>query len=271
MGRFDNIAILTDLDGTFLADRAQMVDRNVEAIEYFKSEGGLFSLATGRMHFNIEETVKGVYDLVNAPAIMCNGTYFYDFGERRIFKESFMDKALVASAVEFVLGQGFYGFVRGCDPQGYIVDSVDKRGRDLLLSYGITSYVEIPYCEWNTENWYKLCFEDEASELVLIEGLLREKFPDVFEYNRSRPTLLELQMKGVNKSILIDTFKDYYRQKGKELTLYVCGDNENDIEMLKKADVSVCPANAIDAVKAISERCLCSNNEGLLADLIYSF
>ena len=110
-----------------------------------------------------------------------------------------------------------------------------------------------------------------VSELVLIEGLLREKFPDVFEYNRSRPTLLELQMKGVNKSILIDTFKDYYRQKGKELTLYVCGDNENDIEMLKKADVSVCPANAIDAVKAISERCLCSNNEGLLADLIYSF
>ena len=44
MGKFDNIAILTDLDRTFLGDGGIMVERNVEAIEYFKSEGGLFEI-----------------------------------------------------------------------------------------------------------------------------------------------------------------------------------------------------------------------------------
>jgi len=85
MGKFDNIAILTDLDKTFLADGAKVVQRNIEAIEYFKSEGGLFTLATGRMHFNLDAIVPNVDKLVNAPAVMCNGTYFYDFIEDKIF------------------------------------------------------------------------------------------------------------------------------------------------------------------------------------------
>ena len=41
MGKFDNVAILTDIDKTFLGDGGKMVERNVEAIEYFKSRGGL--------------------------------------------------------------------------------------------------------------------------------------------------------------------------------------------------------------------------------------
>ena len=269
MGKFDGILLMSDLDGT-LCDGGKVSAENCKAIAYFQSEGGLFSIATGRMHYNLEETVKGVYELVNAVGIMCNGTYFYDFCEKKLFMESFMDNAVTSKAIACVLKQGFDGFIRGCDRNGYFVDSVDKRGRELLLGYGITAFVELPYCEWNAENWYKVCFDDRPDALACVERLLREKFPGAFEYNRSRPTLLEIQRNGVNKSTLFEPFKQYYRDKGRELTVYVCGDNENDIEILKKADVAVCPSNAIDDVKAICDRCLCSNNEGVVADLIYS-
>ena len=38
--------------------------------------------------------------------------------------------------------------------------------------------------------------------------------------------------------------------------------------MLKEADVAVCPANAVDEVKAVSDLVLCDCREGLIADVI---
>ena len=66
MGKFDNIAILTDLDKTFLADGSKMVDRNVEAIEYFKSEGGIFTFVTGRMPYYSKDAFEKASTLINS-------------------------------------------------------------------------------------------------------------------------------------------------------------------------------------------------------------
>ena len=271
MGKFDNIAILTDLDKTFLADGSKMVDRNVEAIEYFKSEGGLFSLATGRMHYNLENTVVGVDKLVNAPAVMCNGTYFYDFQAKNRFSETFMDGEAVYKAVEFVHNCFKTTRMRGSYEGGYVIPDGDGYMKKELFDRGIMQVTELPLEKWNLSTWYKMVFLDTSQNLNLLEQSLREKFPDVFEYNRSTEIALELQMSGVNKSILFDSFREYYAKQGKKIKLYACGDNENDVAMLKKADVAVCPSNAIDKVKAIADVCLCSNNEGVIADLIYSF
>lgn len=270
MGKFDNIAILTDLDRTFLADGAKIVDRNLEAIEYFKSCGGIFTLATGRMHFNLDSTVPQADKLVNAPAIMCNGTYFYDFQKKKVFSERYMDAKAAYGAVQLVHALFESVFIRGCGRNGYIVDTVDKRAEQQLLSYGITTYTAVPYKDWNTDKWYKIVFEDDAENLKKVEKTLKAEFPEIFEYNRSRSTLLEIQMNGVNKSTLIDDLKKIYADIGRHLTVYACGDNENDIAMLRKADVAVCPANAIDKVKSVSDMCLCSNNDGVIADLIYN-
>ena len=114
-----------------------------------------------------------------------------------------------------------------------------------------------------------MAFMDETQTLAELENMLKNKFSGLYEYNRSSSTQLELQMAGVNKSRLVEPFKELYAQKDIKMTVYACGDNENDIAMLKKADVSVCPSNAIDEVKAICDMCLCSNNEGVIADLIY--
>ena len=102
MGKFDGIAILTDLDGTFLGKGGRMVERNVEAIEYFKAEGGLFSLSTGRMHYSLGKMVFDVDKLVNAPAILCNGTYLYDFEQKRVLAEIVMDGDLAYETMAFV-------------------------------------------------------------------------------------------------------------------------------------------------------------------------
>ena len=61
MGKFDGILICTDLDGTLLRKDKSVSDENKKAIEYFKREGGYFTIVTGRMPYyvtNILEMVK---------------------------------------------------------------------------------------------------------------------------------------------------------------------------------------------------------------------
>ena len=270
MGKFDGIAILTDLDKTFFADGTRVVQKNVDAVEYFKSEGGIFTLSTGRLHFNLDYIIPDLDKLVNAPALMCNGTYFYDFAEKKICEETFIDADLAYRTVQFVHNLNMVSVIRGSAKSGYVVDDDDGIAARALRKFNINAIISAPYDRWNTEGFYKLSFIDEADTLVELEKILRKEFGEVYEYNRSSPTQLELQEKGVNKARLVSLFRKMYEKQGEKLSIYACGDNENDIAMLKSADFAICPSNAIDEVKAICDKCLCSNNDGVIADLIYS-
>ena len=73
MGRFDGILICSDVDGT-LAAGTQVSQRNLDAIRYFQSEGGLFTLSTGRSA-GYEKTFSF---RLNAPMITENGARVYD-------------------------------------------------------------------------------------------------------------------------------------------------------------------------------------------------
>ena len=49
MGKFDGFLILSDFDATFTSAKTGNIPRkNIDALKYFESEGGLFSICTGR-------------------------------------------------------------------------------------------------------------------------------------------------------------------------------------------------------------------------------
>ena len=76
MGKFDGILICTDLDHTLLTDDKSISDENKRAVEYFMSEGGLFTFATGRSKPGIEFLFNRITP--NAPIILFNGAEIYD-------------------------------------------------------------------------------------------------------------------------------------------------------------------------------------------------
>ena len=59
MGQFDNTVLISDLDGTLLTKECSISQKDLDAISYFRNEGGLFTVATGR-------TVNRTYFLNNA-------------------------------------------------------------------------------------------------------------------------------------------------------------------------------------------------------------
>lgn len=268
MGKFDGIAILTDLDGTFLGKNGRMVARNIEAIEYFKAEGGLFSLSTGRMHYGLGNMVENVDKLVNAPAILCNGTYLYDFEKERVLSEIVMDGELAYEAIAFVRKSFPSASVRVSFRGGYLMDEKDVKAVSQIVDYGIDEKTIEPFAIWSKEGWYKVVCTDEDAVVPKIREAIETAFPERFEFNCSSSHLLEMQMRGVNKASMLTPFRDHYRGKGRELTIYSCGDFENDYEILRAADVAVCPANAMQRIKDICDLHFCSNEEGVLADLV---
>ena len=267
-GKFSEAVILTDLDGTFFSSKPGMVKRNLEAIEYFKANGGRFSLATGRMHYNLDRLVPNVERLVNAPAILCNGAYLYDFAAERAVTEHFMTPEPSLAAAMFVKGNFPDIHARVSRREGYLLFDDDEFSVRELTGYGIHTYEALHPNEWNAERWYKLVFSGAAQRINALEKALMANFPNVFEYNRSRATTLELQMKGTNKSSLLPAMRSYFADLGENRRVYMCGDYENDRAILAAADVAVCPSNALPEIKQICDLCLCSNDEGIIADLV---
>ena len=81
MKKFEGILICTDLDGTLLRDDKSISKENLEAIEYFKAEGGYFTFVTGRLPY----FVQNIYNTVNpnVPFGCSNGGAIYDHREKK--------------------------------------------------------------------------------------------------------------------------------------------------------------------------------------------
>ena len=76
MGKFDGMLVCTDLDGTLYRDDKSISSKNKEAIEYFKSEGGLFTFITGRLPYYSVDAYNAIQP--NAPFGCINGGGIYD-------------------------------------------------------------------------------------------------------------------------------------------------------------------------------------------------
>ena len=95
MNKFEGMLFCTDLDGTLYTDDKVVSKQNLEAIEYFKAEGGLFTFITGR----VPKTAISICDIIqpNAPFGCLNGGGIYDPVENKYLWKSLLKHILKAS------------------------------------------------------------------------------------------------------------------------------------------------------------------------------
>jgi Cof subfamily protein (haloacid dehalogenase superfamily) len=270
--RYQNHLIVSDLDGTFLGKGGRIVERNVQAIKAFCAEGGLFTFATGRHHHHLLEAIPMLSEIINAPAIVANGAYLYDCNSRELIAETFMDTDLTLQVLQFARANYPSVGFRASTPQGILTD-----GRtDYMRRYVNYCYERLPYVvevappeRWIQRLWYKIVFRGKCEDLDALAIDLKRKFGGQFEYNKSSDTFFEIQREGINKGTMLQVLRaSYAGVLGAPVKAYGVGDFENDLSLLRAADVAVCPANATDAVKREADLCLCDHDEGVIADLI---
>lgn len=267
MPKFDNIVIVSDIDGTFLGTGGRLVERNLRAIEAFQREGGRFTFATGRVHFNIKRKLPEAFDLPNAPGILANGTCLYDFREKRVVEAIYVDPDAILGAMRMA-DRDFPDLgIRVTTTDGFITPAFEGViARDLAAFRDCTEVS--PVAEWTGENWYKVVARGDDDRLAALRARVEAEWPGAFFMVRSEPRFLEFQRAGCSKATLLGRLREYCTVDGTAPTIYAVGDYENDYDMLLAADVAVCPTNALDMVKAICTIQPATNDEGVIAALI---
>lgn len=273
MADFRHVLIATDLDGTFFGTRTRLVERNLQAIERFKALGGYFTAATGRIRQNITRSIPFYNELFNAPLITANGAYVWDGHADRAISRTVMDPHLVRDVVRYIHGLHPDVGVRVSTETGFLAD-VNRMPPVLQYDLGRMTNAEavlLPIDEWDVDSaqWFKLVVRGEAADLAAIRPLVEERFGDSLEYSTSSPTFYEIQAKGCTKASAMRLVAEHLAaETGHPMITVAVGDHENDLPMLRAADLSGSPANALDSVKASTRFHLCHCDDGAIADLI---
>ncbi len=263
MKKFEGMLFCTDLDGTLLRGDHSVSKENLDAIEYFKSEGGRFTFITGRppvISGEIYNTIKP-----NAPIGCFNGGGIYDFSsEKYLWSVGLPD--CYKELIEYIDREmPDVGFQLNTTKQIYF----PKDNPAMVAFREMTSIPNI-YCHYNDvpEPVIKVVFGhlDSNSISRLAELLNNHPKASNFDFIHSEKMLYEILPKGVSKGNLLVKMAELLNI---DISRTVAvGDYYNDISMIKAAGIGYAVSNARDEVKAIADRVTVSNEEHAIAAII---
>ncbi len=269
--RYDQAAILTDLDGTLFDSRGQVTKVTRAAIREFIAGGGLFAVATGREPRNARRHLPDVP--LNGPSICLNGAAVYDFVHRRYISAIPMDKEAARDVLRHCLEMGWPLDLQVYTDDGiYYASPLETADPEFLRIHQPTT--ALPMEELLQKTWIKTVLLERAVDaLAPMRAYLKEKgydrrlslvegTTDVVKIGKYQ----ELLPQNVHKGTGVAALRQLPVYAGR--TLIAVGDYWNDMELLEAADVACCPENAIDEVKAVCAHVLPSHNDDALAALI---
>jgi len=248
------------MDGTLL-DRSSKVSReNKAALERFTEGGGLFTLATGRM----EKSVMPYFEElpVNVPAILYNGASIYDFEKGKTLWEDNLQPDVIWPIKQVMerfpgIGVQFYHGGRVY----YVRDNEYMEAHRIREKYKpIRADIdEVP------QPWTKVILEWHPEKLKLVEEFL-SGFSEPFSQVYSEPQFLELLNSNTSKG---NALKRLTGLLGPEkLCVIAMGDNLNDVELIKAADIGIAVENAHERLKAAADMCCTRHDLNAVAEVI---
>ena len=265
MGKFEGMLFCTDLDGTLYRNDKTVSKQNLDAIEYFKSEGGLFTFITGRPSIISKEICNVVKP--NAPYGCFNGGGIFDAGENRYLWNAWLPSS-AAEHVDEVAEQM---------PEMGIQLNTDKELYFYKDNFAMECFRKLTGCKNNYA-----CYEDIKTEMVKIvfahsdkeqikelkKLLYSHKRADEFDFICSENTLYEILPKGTSKGNALCKLAELLKIDIKK-TIAV-GDYDNDVSMIKAAGIGFAVANAVDKAKEAADYITVSNEENAIAAIIYA-
>ena len=284
MGKFDGVLLCSDIDATLLL-KENFPEENVKAIKYFQENGGRFTLATGRLFDFLDKYSHLV--VPNAPFISMNGTVIVDKSTDEVLFDCPLDadpgrmveetmRALPYLLCAYVFPMGRSIIVKRTEDDLFeaaspmenvpLLPGAPPPNDERTKKYAKNADELNKIFGYPERNIYKVVFTSQDENCEEVKAAIMERFSD-FSVFRSWARGIEVQSpladKGKGARKLAEILGD--------VKLLVCaGDYENDISMIKEADIGYAVANAHPSVKAVADRitkreCL----EGAVAEIIY--
>ena len=248
---------ISDLDGTLLNKEARLSENSAKIIRELVENGLLFTIATARSLSSISILEElGLY----LPCVQLNGVLMYDFSKHEYIGSTSIEPADARSVLDILRENDRMSFVYKADKQYGIHVEFEELKND----------VEKEFFEARRDKDYKsfskvgtITAEDNDNVIY---------FTMVDEYERLFPIYKKIsEIPGVRPTLYSDNYSDLYflevfsskatkahgmldikKRIGAERVV-AFGDNLNDIEMLRSADIGIAVADAVEEVRSIAD------------------
>ena len=263
MGLFDGCLLISDIDGTLLCD-GKIPENNLSAIEEFKNEGGLFTIATGRSASAAKESYFAAG--CNAPAIVLQGGGVFDFESDAFISQRVLSDEDKQIALKVIQNNKNVGVEVHAGKDLFVV----RENAGLIFH---VTYEKMPFKRAEIKDiydipWNKLLFT--ADSLEDFEGLCdyfyslnykKCSFMHTMTYDITRA--VELYPLDVHKGHAVKFLAEKYKK-----TPYCIGDYYNDLELIGVSPCGAATKEAPNEVKQIAGYITCGVREGAVADYI---
>ncbi len=261
------LLFFSDMDGTLLKSDKTLSERNMDAIMRLRDAGGQFIIATGR----VIQATRHYFDPMGLriPCILCNGGMIYDCAQNKVVWSKSLDKHLASAHIARLIERFPDVCAEICTPQGiYDININDIEYSHWKLA-GFTAEIvdsadDIPA----GEEWSKVLFAMEEGRIPEFAQYCRElEDADKCEFITSGRIFHEMLPKNCSKGEAMLRFIEHYGLHDRMTA--AMGDYDNDIEMLRNADLAACPSSAQECVKDVCDIVTGSDSENdSVADVI---
>ncbi len=260
-----------DMDGTFLNDEHNITEGNLAAIKKAADKGMKVVICSGRITSGLERLIS--YMPEKQPVIAGNGSIILDSDHNKIHSQALKKDTVfkIISMIKENYKNLFFSFVD--ESSLYFENNFSM----LISGFSIDEVFQIHMIE-NSLNYIKenhievLKIEIyENNELTYLKKLRDEldKFEDI-EIAGMGAGGLEITSKGTNKGNALEILATHF-----SVSLDECiaiGNDENDLEMIRKAGLGVAVNNAKGIVKGIADYITdLDNNNDAVAEVIEKF
>ncbi len=263
MGIFDGCVLLSDIDGTLLT-KGVIPEKNLEAIKWFKSEGGIFSVATGRTVNAIINSYD--FSFSNAPIVAAHGGVIYNPSKDKVEHMETL-KPEVFEIVYDILDKFKDIGCELCEEKGnYELRSTkDTKWHG---EYEHFEFLELPD-DLNSINITKILFATPDEKTLLELEKYSNKFKTnycrlIATCNNEKAHYFEILPIESNKGSALKRLKELYNCKYS----FGIGDFFNDVELIKEADFGAAVEGAPEEIIKIANYVTCRCEDGAVADFI---
>ncbi|MBQ9521007.1 MAG: HAD-IIB family hydrolase [Oscillospiraceae bacterium] len=273
MGKFTGVLLASDYDNTLLNTEKAFLSgspapvippRNLAALDYFMSNGGTFTISTGRAVPSIRNFAADIP--CNAPFVVANGAALYDFRTH-----TYTDTLPLPDDVPDRAGEILSMFASAALELYDTLDTVyavrpnqythlhEQITRVPVVPKEAVSDVPLPVL--------KMMFEDDHDVLERVqEAVLARNWTAECEVFFTARTLLEVTAKGATKGNMV--LRLAARLGIAPENVYCAGDEANDISMLQSAAEGFAPSNCVPAVRDCGATIVGDCADGAIADII---
>lgn len=252
--------IISDLDGTLLNNNSELSETTIKIVKELTKQGHLFCISTGRPYrsaidFYKKLGLKTVMSLLNGSCMLKpNDKNFMPinlcFGKHIL--EKILQNKTIKKYVDYIIVEDFNNT--------YGIDITKK----INLDEGTSKHFHLDYNSMNKVkiNDVSKIKNDINSILIIadskyvdeisfkIKSLLQTLVVRTWNIYGTNQTVIEVNSRYANKGSALKFLSSYYGVPFNEI--YVFGDGDNDMEMMKLSSKAFAMKNSVTAVKLLS-------------------